>query len=204
MSRFVSPTGIVSGTPTLRTFSNPVPMIQEQYAQLTRLLDEYAADMQRIENDTNLSDIGKREKLTPLTEKFQQRLEAMKTGHAFRVHGIEEARKALAVERPTSGNEVIDYLRAREIRDMLATMDKGDRISTLINSTNPEILYAVLDSPVPLVDVPRNDVEVALARMGEASAPEAALRLNDLTVIQDTLEVNWQAAESFIKQSVVV
>ena len=199
--RTINRYGIVSDAPPMKFHKNPVPMICDQCDQLGKLLDEYRFEMKRIGSDENLTAAGKLQKLSPITEKMKERLGNLKKDPRFRVHGIEATQKELAIPQPSTGNESVDFLRRREIRDRLQGMDKVNRLEMVLNSDNPELLFAVLESPIPFPDVSKKDVEGILARMGEKLAPEAADRLYDLNAIQETISVNWQSAENYLQDS---
>jgi hypothetical protein len=196
--RSVNRFGLVSNAPGMKFFDNPVRMVTDQHDKLTQLLTEYATAKESIENDNTLSPTGKLKKLEPSTAQFLIHINHMKKNPEFNVLGIEEARKELSTERPTTGDKLTDHLRAQEIRQVLASMDKPSRLNVVLNSGNAELLYAVREAPLPLADVSLAEVEKAFTRIAESAKPEVADRLGDLIAIEETVKVNFDTAESYI------
>lgn len=195
MARNVNQFGLVSATGPLRHFPQPVPMVSEQFQQLTMLLSEHEAEIRKIENDSTLSFTGKNARRAPVDQRFLERVDRMASNQQFTVRGIPEMEKRLTVPRPTTGSEVLDALRAMEVRSLMAGKSPHDQMEMLLLES-PEVLHAVKDSPVPSPF--QAEAEKALSRMAHAADPEASDALADYQEIAATLEQNWTAAKTAI------
>lgn len=184
--------GLVDAPGRLRHFDK-APMIAEQHRQLSALLAEYDMERRKIESDPALSSAGKLAKLEPLTQAFQKRLERMEASLQFLVHGAEDMKRILTVAKPTTGDATVDFLRSKEIRDRLISMDSSEQMEALL-SNNPEILHSIVDAPLPFAYGFKAEAEKALIRLGEQANPEAAAKLSDYQEISATIESNFQAA----------
>jgi len=170
------------------------------------LAGELLEQIAPVERDANLSEVGRRAQLLPLLARFRSRAERLR-------ERVDRGREALAEVRgrrrakPTA--DFVAALRARELRDLLASLPSGDRVQLVRDAIRAvearerdsadsrELLLAVADAPGAVRErfgIPPE----TLASAEAALDPQRALALEALAWAVDQAEVAIEALDHWI------
>lgn len=197
MTRIMNKYGITDDAPQLKVLINPVPMIRLQHDQLTKLCEEFQGRFAVIHNDPRSTPIGKMPEYDDLRADMGRRIKNMRADSSYKVQGIDEAKAALVPAIPTTGNDVVDQMRDAEIRATIRNMDSAQRMATVVNGT-PEMINALMDSPVPFPDFSNEFLKDCLERIALEGNEKGRWKLVDLKQIAEQVECNFAAAERYI------
>ena len=196
-NRNINKFGLVDDAANLRIMINPVPMVARQFAMLTKLCVEFQFKFTENREDDMISQKARDIKLDSLKVDFFRRLGNLRSDPAYHVQGVTEARAALVPKIPSSGSDVVDQMRDAEIRTTIRNMDSAQRMATVVKGS-PEMINALLDSPVPFAEFSNDFLNECMERAALEGNANGRARLLDLQEIEETLAVNFTAAERYI------
>lgn len=155
----------------------------------------YVGKKQALESDQDLSDKGRAKKLAevrntfvPQLTQYQQRLGAIKK--QFEDEANAEYR---AKPYQGTGNPVLDYMVARDLREYLKSLPLAERVRVVLDpNSDPtgQLLHAVVNSPTPDLGITPEVISRANYARAMSLNPGGMLAVEDQATVLETLEHN--------------
>ena len=204
LTRSTNVYGITDQPASMKTFDGIVSSVKNQHDRLTAILKSYQDECDAVAGNNSLTEIGKLPLRTDLKIKYQAVLNKLRLDPEYKVAGEDELRAKIVPKVTTSGDATLDFLRDQEIRSVIRSVDSGTRMSAIISSNNPDVITAVMRSPIAIDGIDLVGLQHQLERIGADQNQNAVDRLEDFSKIREQLEANFFMAEKFLKTPVAV
>lgn len=190
-------------------FALPLPGIEadgkagEVRAALSSIATEIGEKMDAVDQDGELSDVGKLKKLEALAEAMRTRAENLRKAIAPRLESaIDSLRKALTAPlTPLPKDDAAGAIRHMEIRTRLLQMTPSEREIALwgaVEHCDDELLRAIVTAPKAFALVPADVLAKATETFWVKARPELAAQIETLETLQLALGSNFRSVFSVL------
>lgn len=159
------------------------------------IAEKFAAQREQLDRDVNLSDLGRRAKITDATKSHARALRDARVPIAEVAQQIENLRgkiKPVAVDR----TDVVAAILRAEIRTYMRGLGTQDQIAALLKQSEPAILDAVLETPAALSGVAPEHYAVAKETRERQLHGPALKQIAELQTIVDEADAAAQVARN--------
>ena len=171
--------------------------LETQAGILEQVRADYLIKKKQIEDDRNFSTTGKASKLKKLREQVEKTLAGLNIDEALsKARGIHQEKMLEAYRQQAERGKVhpvLAYLRDKEIRDYIASLDPAHRELTIrqqIEAGNSEWFWAVKSDPIPGRVASLGFVAEMTAIQTERFAPDDAAIVRNISALEHAKTAN--------------
>lgn len=158
--------------------------------------EEMQSREEAIMVNPRLSSVGRREEMAALTKEFVGRFRFVRDGAEMRKRAATELRDRLIATPKPDGNETVDYIRGKEIRQRLVKQPMSERTKILLGAMatgNLQVLRAIELDPLAFLETEPLIEPEFLQRIKEERAQKhesgkAWMKLQSLLFVSERLE----------------
>lgn len=127
----------------------------DQLNKAKALAEELRSREEAILVNPRLSSVGRLEELTALYKEFEGRFRFVRDGAETRKRAATELRDRLLATPKSDGNETVDYIQGKEIRERLVKLPMSERTKILLNAMatgNVQVLRSIELDPLAFLE----------------------------------------------------